>query len=177
MIHIKTPFSLEKNLGKVYNLAFKGIDEDDWVCLIDRDVCFLSPNSIPIMYEYIHLWPDAGMFTCYTNRIHELAKDQLFYEYPSPNDKISEWEQIAVEQQQKPTTVTEINHVISGFLMLVSKKTWNKIHFSEDGKCLGVDNWYSHQLLATGRKIYRMDRLIVWHSYRLKDIRDKKHLV
>lgn len=176
-IHIKTPFALDKNLGRAYNDAFAREADEDWVCLIDRDVCFLSPNSIPIMYEYVKRWPDTGIFTCYCNRVHELAKDQLFYGYPSPNDSVKEWELLAEEQEEQSLTVTEINHVISGYLMLVSKKTWNEIKFMEDGNCLGVDNWYSHQILSTGKKIYRMDRLIVWHSYRLKNIRDKLHLL
>lgn len=177
MIHIKTPFALDKNLGRAYNIAFKDVPDDDWVALIDRDVHFLTPNSIPIMYEYVKQWPDTGIFTCFTNRVHELAKDQLFYGFPSPITNVREWETLAEYQEQQPLTVTEINHVISGYLLLISKKTWNQIHFMEDGNCLGVDNWYSHQILGIKKKIYRMDRLIVWHSYRLKNIRDKSHLL
>lgn len=177
MIHIKTPFSLEKNLGHVYNLAFEGVHDDDWVCLIDRDVMFLTPNSIPIMYEYVKLWPDVGIFTCYCNRVHALAPDQLLFGYPSENDSVGEWEAIAMDQEQKPLTVTEINHPISGYLMLIAKKTWNEFKFFTNGKCLGADNLYSQRILSAGKKIYRMDKLVVWHSYRLRNIRDKSHLL
>jgi GT2 family glycosyltransferase len=62
--------------------------------------------------------------------------------------------------------------------MLVSKKTWNEIKFSESGKCLGVDNDFSANVLERGKKIYRMDSLYVFHAYRLKNgIKDKTHLV
>ena len=177
MIHIKTPFALDKNLGRAYNEAFEGVPDGDWVCLIDRDVCFLSPNSIPIMHEYIKQWPDTGIFTCFTNRIHQLATDQLYFDEPSEDDRVSNWEKIAEQQEDSKLDVTEIKHPISGFLMLISKKTWNEIKFFPDGSCLGVDNVYSHDVLMTGRKIYRMDKIVVWHSYRLKNIRDKSHLL
>src|SRR5688572_1061392 len=172
MIHIKTPFSIEKNLGHVYNLAFDGVPDDDWVCLIDRDVMFLTPNTIPIMYNYVRAYPEAGIFTCYCNRVHELASDQLLFGYPSTNDRVGEWEQIAIDQEQLPLTVTEINHPISGYLMLIAKKTWNEIKFFSDRSCLGVDNFYSQRILIAKKKIYRMDRIVVWHSYRLKNIKD-----
>jgi hypothetical protein len=176
MIHIKTPFRLDKNLALAYNQAFVNEADEDWICLIDRDVLFLTPNSIPIMYEYIKLYPDTGLFTCFTNRVHELSSDQLLFGYPSLNDSMEEWEAIAMDQEQKPNSVKEINHVISGYLMLVSKKTWNEIKFTGTG-CLGIDNMFSQQILSAGKKILRIDRLVVWHSYRLKNIRDKSHLL
>ena len=176
MIHIKTPFRLDKNLSLAYNEAFVGVPDHDWVCLIDRDVLFLTPNSIPIMYEYVKRYPEAGLFTAYTNRVHELASDQLLFGYPSLNDSMEEWEAIAMDQEQKPLTVTVIDHVISGYLMLVSKKTWNEIKFIGNG-CLGIDNMFSQQILSAKKKIYRMDKLVVWHSYRLKNIKDKSHLL
>lgn len=178
MIHIKTPYYLDKNLGAAYNAAFKDVPEKDWVCLIDHDVMFLTPNSIRIMYEYVEKFPDAGMFTCLTNRIHPLAVDQLYFDAPSENMQIDFWVKIARSQEERnETKVTEINHAISGFLMLVSKKVWNKIKFTETKKALGVDNDFSERLLLSGKKILRMDRILVWHTYRCENIRDKSHLL
>jgi GT2 family glycosyltransferase len=177
MIHIRTPFSTEKNLGKAYNAAFWGVPDDDWVCLIDYDVMFLTPRSILIMYESIKEYPEAGIFTCLTNRIHHLAVDQLIFDKPSENTDIKFWQHQAEALESSNTEfVTEITHEISGFLMLISKRTWNEIKFWESGKCLGVDNDYSMRVLGSGRKIYRLNKLLVWHSYRLNNIRDKSHL-
>lgn len=178
MIHIKTPFALDKNLGRAYNQAFEGVPDDDWVCLIDYDVMFLTPNSIPLMHEAISRYPDAGIFTCSTNRIHNLAVDQLYFDKPSENTDIKFWQrQAEVLEFSKGEIVMEITHEISGFLMLISKKTWNQVKFWEAGKCLGIDNDYSMRIIAMGKKIYRMNRLLVWHSYRLNDIKDKSHLL
>jgi GT2 family glycosyltransferase len=178
MIHIKTPFALDKNLGKAYNDAFKDVPEDDWVCLIDYDVMFLTPNSIRIMYDYVDKFPDAGLFTCLTNRIHPLAMEQLYFGAPSENADIRYWQRNATAQEiNTETKVTEIHREVSGFLMLISKKVWSQIKFWEAKKCLGIDTDFTQRVIASGRKIYRMDRLIVWHSYRLNDIKDKTHLL
>lgn len=178
MIHIKIPFAEDKNLGRAYNHAFEGVAEDDWVCLMDHDVLLLTPDAISIMYEYIKSFPNAGIFTCYTNRIHPLAEDQLLDKRISDNTCIKYHSERAYNQKRFGILVTEINHVISGFLMLVSKKTWNEIKFPEYGKCLGVDNDFSQRVLESGKKIYRMDSVYVFHTYRLKNgIKDKTHLI
>jgi GT2 family glycosyltransferase len=176
-IHVKIPFDQNKNLGKAYNKAFEDVEERDWVCLIDHDVLFLTPDAINLMYEYARSFPDTGIFTCYTNRIHPLAADQLLDGKVNENTCIKYHSERAYNQKRFGVTVGEINHVISGFLMLVSKKTWNKIKFTESGKCLGVDNDFSANVLAQGKKIYRMNSLYVWHTYRLTNgITDKSHL-
>jgi GT2 family glycosyltransferase len=178
MIHVKIPFSEDKNLGRAYNQAFEGVEENDWVCLIDHDVMFLTPDAIGLMHEYVRSFPETGIFTCFTNRIHPLSADQLLNGQLSENTNIDFHMQLAYNQKRFGIKVTEINHVISGFLMLVSKKTWNEIKFSESGKCLGVDNDFSANVLERGKKIYRMDSLYVFHTYRLKNgIKDKTHLV
>jgi len=175
-IHIKTPFAEDKNLGRAYNEAFDDVEERDWVCLIDHDVLFLTPDAISIMYEYVRSYPETGLFTCYTNRIHPLAVDQLLDGRVNENTCIKYHQERAYNQKRFGVTVAEINHVISGFLMLVSKKTWREIKFPEHGKCLGVDNEFSQKVLKAGKKIYRMNGLYVWHSYRLDDITNKAHL-
>lgn len=177
MIHVKTPFALDKNLGRAYNKAFEDVGENDWVCLIDHDVLFLTPDAISIMHEYARSFPETGIFTCFTNRIHPLAIDQLLDGKVNENTCVKYHQERAYNQKRFGITVKEIKHVISGFLMMVSKRTWNEIKFSESGKCLGCDNEYSQRIIEAGKKIYRMESLYVWHSYRLNDMKDKTHLL
>lgn len=177
MIYVKTPYSFDKNLGREYNKAFDGLNSDDWVCLIDYDVMFLTPDAIRIMQEYVITYPDTGIFTCFTNRIHPLAVDQLLNREVSENDSIKFHQALAYEQKKYIPKVTEISHEISGFLMLISKKTHDLIKFREDLQYLGVDNHYSWDVLAASKRILRMDGLYVFHSYRLNDIKDKSHLL
>ncbi len=176
MIRVRTPYRTDKNLGKAYNDEFRLCPEQDWLCLIDHDVMFLTPDAIAIMEDYITRYPDIGLFTCFTNRIHPLSTWQLYLNAPSNHDSVSTWMAIAEEVKQGDRTITMINDIVSGFLMLISKKTWNEIPFSEDGLCLGVDNDFCRRLLANNKIIARMNKVLVWHTYRLGNITNKDHL-
>lgn len=177
MIQVITPYSLEKNIGKAYNEAMSIIPEDSWACLIDHDVMFLTPDAIFHMHEYVRQNPNTGIFTCFTNRLHKLAKQQLRLGYVSHNYDIKAHLEEAENMKAGLYEATQLNKHISGFLMLISKKTWNEIKFDETGKCLGVDNKFSDAILQSGRKILRMDGIYVWHSYRLLGgVDNKTHL-
>ena len=182
MIHVVTPFDpVDKNLGRAYNKAFEKCDEDDWVCLTDWDVMFLTPDAISMLYEYTRLYPDAGIFTCLTNRIHKGAVQQLLYN-ANAYDVTDIQDHITIAKNMRGLhrgKVTQLYKHISGFLMMISKKTWNEIKFSESGKCLGVYNEYSDRVLESGKRILRMDGIYVFHQYRMgmNGVTDKSHLL
>ena len=177
-VYIRTPFSLDKRLGKAYNEAFAGVPDDDWVCLLDHDAMFLTPDAVTILHAYVHAYPKAGLFTCLTNRIHPLAVDQLLDGEVSDVTDIRHHIRIAEKMSTIGAKITPINHVISGFLMMVSKKTWLRFPFNEELQCLGVDNEFSQRILDAGMRILRMDALYIWHTYRLsKGISNKAHLI
>lgn len=176
MIHILTPYSLSKDLGKVYNDACRLIPDDHWICLTDYDTLFLTPDAISIMHEYVRRNPEAGLLTPFTNRIHPTSPQLL-------GGKVSEVPDIswhikkAEAQKEFLYQVTEIEKNVSGFVMLFSKKTWNEVKFREGAGCLGVDTMFWKELKAKGKKMLRMDGLYVWHTYRLNtNINDKTHL-
>jgi GT2 family glycosyltransferase len=177
-VHIIKPYSITKNLGQAYNEAMAMIPDGDWACLMDYDTMFLTPDCGQILHEYAIQFPAAGILTCYTNRIHPLAKDQLLHGEVSDNVSIDFHTDLAYNIKHNLFHVTKINHEISGFLMMVSKKTWDETKFPEYGKCLGVDNDFSTRILESGKDILRMNGLYVWHTYRLKNgIKDKTHLM
>lgn len=168
-----SPYRADKNLGKAYNDAIKPLD--GWICITDYDVLFLLPETCRMIEEYTKKYPDTGIFTCFTNRIHPLAKMQLNGDVSEDFD-VRNHIDIAKKFKENSLKVTEITTVISGFLMVIHKNTWKEIRFSEDGKCLGVDNDFSARVLKSGRKIYRMDSVYVFHIYRSSNIKDKQHL-
>lgn len=176
MIHVRIPYRQDKNLGKAYNDEFELCPEDDWLCFIDHDVLFLTPDAISIMEEYVKLYPDAGLFCCRANRIHPLANYQLVDPTPSENSSIEYWMERAYQLKKELPRVSPVDHEVSGFLMLVSKKTWREIKFVESGRALGVDNDFCWKIIDAGKKILRMDALLVWHTYRFHNIKDKSHL-
>lgn len=176
-VHIIKPYSVEKNLGKAYNDAVRLLPDGDWACLMDYDTMFLTPDCGKILHEYATLFSTTGMFTCYTNRIHPLAKDQLLKGVIINNTDVQYHLTLADQAKENLYQVTRLDKAVSGFLMMINKSTWNDIKFTEDMKCLGVDNDYCYRLLDNGRSIVRMDGMYVWHSYRLQNgISNKDHL-
>lgn len=172
----RIPYRIDKNLGKAYNEEFERAKDEDWVMLCDHDTCLLTPDTIANINHYAHILPDAGLLTCFTNRIHPLATDQLIDGSPSENFDMKYWIGRARNQRSKLFEYTEIKREVSGFVMVISKRTWMKHKFIEQPSPLGVDNYFCWKILADGLKIYRMDGIIVWHTYRDQNIHDKSHL-
>lgn len=177
MIHHITPYSIDKNLGQCYNKAISIIGDDDYACIRDIDTLFLTPEQPSYVEEYIHRFPDAGILTCFTNRISPLSKAQLYNQVVSEDSDIRTHINIANELKKYLFNTTVIDRDISGFLMVVSKKVWKDHPFPETGKAIGVDTQYGRMIRAAGLQILRMDGVYLWHTYRLMNgITDKKHL-
>lgn len=180
-LHILSPYSLNKNLGSAYNESMSLIPEDDWVCFKDIDAMFLHPSQPKRIYDYIAAYPDAGILTCYTNRISTLSPQLLNGRMSSITD-MNHWVKEAGWIIDKPIKVKAVADAqdISGFCMVISKKTWNTVKFPEymdRGGCIGVDTMYRRGILAAGLKVLIMETIIMFHLYRLgKAITDKSHL-
>lgn len=176
-IHPVTPYNCDRNLGAAYNAAFELIPDEDWLLITDYDVLILLPDTIRHLYTYANAYPETGMFVCWANRTFH-TNAQLYNQQINDNADIREHIKIAKECAIGVPVVTELKQNISGFLMLISKKTWKEIKFTEDLKCLGVDTLYSQRLLNAGKKILRMDGIYVFHIYRLDNgVQNKDHLL
>lgn len=153
------------------------LGDDMWACFHDIDSLFLTPSCGLILETYADLNPDAGILTCLTNRLSELSSKQLLGGKISEDPNIKNHIALAKIQESQLFEVSEINKDISGVLMMISKRTWKDLPFSEDGKCLGVDTYYGRALRSSGKKILRMNGLYIWHTYRIiNGIHDKSHL-
>lgn len=176
-VKIMIPYSLEKNLGKAYNEAMARLGDDDWGCLCDIDTCFLTPDAGVILENYAERFPDAGILTCYTNRVSPLSIPQLLKGRVDEDGNIRMHVKLAEKQRNYLYQATEIDRDISGMVMMISKRFWMQHRFTEDLKCLGVDTEYNRRIRAAGAKILRMDGLYVLHIYRiLTGIHNKTHL-
>src|SRR5678816_4506277 len=86
MLHIVEPYDNQRNLGDAYNKTMSYFGQDDWVCLKDHDTLFLLPDTIRHISHYTELFPDAGILTCYTNRLAN--GEQLYMCRVNENDSI-----------------------------------------------------------------------------------------
>jgi GT2 family glycosyltransferase len=178
-VHFMSPYDpVSKNLGFSYNTAMSLIPDGDWACLTDYDVMFLTPDAPFHIHRYVELNPDAALMTCYTNRLHPKSEMQLLKGVIIDRSDIRQHIEYAEGCKSRLYRTTVIPGNISGMLMVISKKQWQKTPFTEDLKCLGVDNALCTKIHETGGQILRLDGIYVWHTYRLiNGIRDKNHLL
>jgi len=176
-IYFKTPYSIDKNLGAAYNQAMRELpNDDDWCAIMDYDTMFLHPFFAKQISDIIHKYPDTGMFTCVTNRTGNIR--QRFAGIISENGDIRHHRRIAEKlYNQSYLHINELNRTISGYLMVIQKKTWNKIKFRErqdSTNILGVDIDFGKSLLAAGKKIILMKGVYIFHYYRLLEGKKSK---
>lgn len=184
MIHYFKPYDISKNLGACYNYYCNLVpNDDDWIVLMDGDTCFLTPDYGHLIQKAIKLYPEVGLFTCYTNRIGNL--EQAFNGRISEDPNIANHVIKAKSLSIKEPSLKYLNNVISGHFMLFQKKTWREVNgFPEVSRrpnrpnLLGVDNRFSNRILKSGKKIALIENLYVFHVYRLlQGVRNKSHLL
>lgn len=182
MLFIAEPWREDKNLGLAYNQYMRCLPDDAIVILKDIDTCFVLPDTPYHLLKYHELYPEA-LLTCYTNRLSPLAVPQLSGGKPSETTDMRTWIELAQLKKKSLYNVTQIRQDISGFLMVMSKKFWQRFPFPEmpypdKGGCIGVDTKFGRQVREGGAKIFRCDGIFVFHLYRLfSHSTSKEHLV
>ena len=169
MIFYFVPYSLERNIGKAYNQYMSLLPKDnDWGVLMDGDTMFLTFTWGHHIAEVIKNIPDAGIITCYTNRIAK-NKVQLYGE--DSTDIILHRAIAKKLDNEFRGDYRKINQRISGFFMAIKKKTWKEVgKFPEiPNKILDIDGLFSNKVLSAGKDIYLMRGLYVFHYYRLAE--------
>lgn len=175
-IHYLTPFALDKNLGAAYNFCMDKMipHNDDYAAFSDGDTMFLGDNYGKQIYDIVAAHPEAGMFTCLTNRVGHPG--QCYNGVISENPDIIHHKRIALSLQLKyKIKVIKIKTPISGILMIIQKKVWLKYKFKNG--LLGVDNNISGRLQGAGYPVYLMRGVYMFHYYRLiEGHTSKRHL-
>ncbi len=175
-VNIITPFAVDRNIGREYNRMIRNLPDGEWVCILDADVLFLTPDTGNILHGYAELNPGC-VLTALTNRIHPNSP-QLFGGKVSSNTQINQHIEVAEQVQLNCYQTENILTTISGFLMLFEKSMWEKFPFSEGDRILGVDSDWSQKLQEAGVPVKLMLGCYVFHSYRLKKgIHNKSHLL
>lgn len=173
MIYYFTPYSLEKKLLQAIDHYFTLIKDEDWACFMDGDTAFLRSDWGHRIQEYIEMYPDTGMFTCYASRCHyaaqtrkgtDIQSDSIIY-HKKQADKI---------HQELEGLIKVVDRKIAGHLFIIKKSTWKLIRdqvFKSAAKkqILGVDTKISNAILSRGMKIRLMRGIYIFHYMRLKE--------
>ena len=169
MIYYFVPYSLERNIGKAYNQYMALLPNDnDWGVLMDGDTMFLTFDWGHAVAEVIKKIPDAGIITCYTNRI---AKNRIQLYGEDSTDIITHRALAKKLDKDFRGSYRKINQKISGFFMAIKKKTWKEVgKFPEmPNKILDVDGLFSSKILRAGKSIYLMRGVYKLHYYRMAE--------
>jgi GT2 family glycosyltransferase len=181
MIQITIPYSRTRDLATAYNEAFQNTTAE-WLAFLDWDTCGLHNDQIPLLYKAIEDNPHAGVFLCYTNRINHLAHEQNLMGGPAPESDMKYWLNVAENQLNVTPEYSIVRRTdFSGFFMLISRKTWEKVpcpRYMAKGGLLGVDTMWARAIRTANIPVLRINRLLIFHVYRLnKEITDRTHLM
>lgn len=178
-VHIRTPYSLTKNIGEQYNKEFATCPDGDALCFIDGDMEFTVSNFGHVLHEYANAYPNS-ILTCWTNRTHSLSVGQ---QHPVCKSKDMEEVVRFAQTIKEDRTVTRLDGPVSMLLMVIPKHIWEKHKFTEintyrpgETNMLGVDNHFTNLVRRNCVEILRMNGMIMYHQYRLID-GSKQHLL
>ena len=179
MVYVRTPYSIEKNLGKSYNEAMRLIPDGDTAVFIDHDAMFLTPDAISLIHQATIQNPDC-VLTGWVNRVHKDAEN--YYPYLDGTTDLISCIQ-AANILKHNTTLKQLNGSISGTLLVIPKHVWELHPFSEvniyrpdEPNILGVDNEWTNRIRKNGVRILRMNNILMYHAYRAMD-GSKQHLL
>lgn len=167
MIHTYIPYTpkqLGNNLGWAYNNFMELLPEDDWACFLDHDATFTTRYWYHQLEDIIIKHSDIGLYTCLTNRVGN--SQQLVKGVDKENHDIKYHRQVGKQlQDDYYDDVFFITNLLSGVVILISKKTWKKVGGFTNG-FLGVDNNIHKKCLDNNIKVGLMAGVYVYHWYR-----------
>lgn len=165
-IWYSNPYSTEKNIGKAYNEFCENVPDDDWICLQDGDMMYLTPDWGLQIEQAIKLHGDNfDLIGCVTNRLGR--RIQLVDEGDYENlDVRHHYEKAVRLKEMHWAEVEDITNqrFIAGLFMLFKKSLWHKVKFEENSPYF--DDTFSKEVLKKGGRLGLMKGLYVFHNYR-----------
>lgn len=180
MIRYVIPWDSDKNIGKCYNRECALLEDDnDFVCFVDGDTRFTTPNYGKQIEDIVAKYPECGLFTAMTNRIGCLW--QRIGEWDNDSDKYhTEFGNLVMrnfyDQVQDVSDVPR-GEVMGGVMILIRKSTWKKLGGFKETGMLGIDNDIHWKAMDKKEKVYLMKGVYLYHWYRGGDMNNKQHLL
>ena len=160
-IDVRIPYEPGGKLGWDYNRIMMETPHD-WVLFLDHDVLLsTNQNWYHICQKAIEQYPQAGLFTCMTNKKHKYGS----HEPDSPQtDVINNHRDFAkIVWSKHKDEYIEIEKS-SGFFMLCNKKAWKEVGGFPGKAMFGEDLSYSKRLKTRGFSIKLIRGLYVYHD-------------
>jgi hypothetical protein len=177
-VYYVLPWDSNKNIGKYLNELMSKLDDDEWVCILDSDAMHTTTYFGKRIEEVIDKNPEYSLFTCYTNRVD--CPWQIAPNSDWNSDDISYHRNIGEELwQNNGTKVNDVtnNTLLSGVMIMMTKKTWNLIGKFEENMLIGIDNNIHKKIKDSGLKVGLMTGIYLYHWYRGGDKNNNYHII
>lgn len=174
IINYVTAYDTNKQIVNSINKIMSRLDNNEYACIRDGDVIFLTSNFGHLINDVVKKYPDCDLFSCYTNRIGN--PNQILPNAPTHND-IEKHREIAKKLSNKYWDLCEPytdKKPLYGMLLLIKKK--NYIPLEHNG-ILAIDNKIFNSFKNRNLKIMMIKGLYVYHYYRNGNKDDKSHLL
>ena len=176
------PYCTRKDIGEALNEFCESVPDDDWICLQDGDMMYLTPDWGKQIEEVIRKHGDSyDLFGCMTNRLG--GRTQLVPGMYDERDISKHYEKAVQLARDHWAEVEPLRVGVAGMFMLFKKSTWAKHRFTE-GTYAGTkfDSQFGKSILRARGKIGLIKGLYVFHLYRIwseasNPIGDIRHLV
>ena len=165
ILYVNT-FAPNARIGDYYNSLAKTLPDDTWICATDADTMFLDDRSDNIIRTAIREYPEADLFTGWTNRIgfpYQVYNNELFNEPSMIPHRL-----IASYLADKPVSCTELFSNSAGFCMIFPVRLIGQIEFPPNIQQNNEfwDYTFTKDLLESGRRIFRINNIYLLHYYR-----------
>lgn len=165
MIYYISPFRSDGNIGKANNEAIANIPDNEWVCLTDGDMTFLTPDYGTQIEAIIEKHgSDYHIIGCMTNRLGML--DQCHEGKFSNDFDIRNHREIALKLQKERYDDVEPARMVAAMFMLFTAKTYRDLGGFKERTHL-ADWYFNKKAVQKGYKIGIAKGLYVFHCYRM----------
>jgi GT2 family glycosyltransferase len=171
-INVCIPYDPEANLGREYNRLMEE-SKREWVLFLDHDVYLLNPHWYFVCQEAIRKFPQAGIFTAFTNNCG--CRFSRAPGAPEGEKSLSQHKRFAKDIFQKNglscslINANDIPDKINGYFMMTSRTAWKKVGGFRNAGLFAVDTDYHRRMIRTGLNCYRIDGLYVFHLHERSD--------
>lgn len=157
------PFRRDKNLGLACNEAMERVPDDGWGCLLDHDMMFTTPHWHAQIEEAIAARPEAGAFTCVTNRIASPWQQAREADAIRGSNDIDAHRKVG-EARRAVRTLLDITSTkgFGGVVTVLNKAAWREAGGYADGMYC-ADHSMFFRLVDQGRRVYLIEGLYVFH--------------
>jgi hypothetical protein len=167
------PFAIDGNLGRAYNESAEGLDDDEWIAVMDQDICMLDSRLKYWIGQCLAEHEDKfDVFVPVTNRLsdsQQLVEGMYFtHDIRQHRNKTKHrWD--AFGTSTVPTTKPT-----AGMLMVMKVRTLRTVRFRNG--IWFIDTDFYRRAESMGYRFGLMRGIYVFHYYRLCENKSSAHL-